>query len=221
MPVAAAPVKIARPRARVARDADRTQAAILAAATQEFARFGLGGARVDRIAARARTNKRMLYYYFGKKDMLFLAVLEAAYARIRAAEKELSLLDVPPAEGVRRLVEFTWNYYLRHPEFLTLLNSENLHRARHLKQSSRIREMNSPLIQTLGEILERGRRDGVFRGGIDPVQLYISIAGLAYFYLSNNATLSTIFNRDLMSAKAMAERLSHITEVVMGYVLRS
>jgi hypothetical protein len=121
---------------------------------------------------------------------------------------------------MRELVAFTWNHYVRHPEFLNLLNSENLHRARHLKQSSRIREMNSPLVQTLGEVLERGRRDGVFRGGIDAVQLYISIAGLAYFYLSNNPTLSTIFGRDLMSAKAMAERLSHITEVVMGYVLR-
>ena len=116
---------------------------------------------------------------------------------------------------------FTWNHYVGHPEFLHLLNSENLHRARHLRHSKRIREMNSPLIQTLGDVLERGRREGMFRGGIDPVQLYISIAGLAYFYLSNNPTLSTIFGRDLMSAKALAERLSHITEVVMGYVLRS
>ena len=105
-------------------------------------------------------------------------------------------------------------------EFLHLLNSENLHRARHLKQSSRIREMNSPLIQTLGEILERGRRDGVFRGGIDPVQLYISIAGLAYFYLSNVHTLSTIFGRELLGAKPRLERLSHMTDLVLGYLVR-
>lgn len=203
------------------RDAERTQQAILRAAMAEFADKGLGGARIDAIAERAGINKRLIYYYFEGKDRLFLAVLEQTYDDIRGAEQALHLEEQNPVEGVRRLVAFTWHHYVKHPEFLHLLNSENLHRARHLKQSSRIREMNSPLIQTLGEILERGRRDGVFRGGIDPVQLYISIAGLAYFYLSNNATLSTIFNRDLMAAKALAERLSHITEVVMGYVLRS
>ena len=120
---------------------------------------------------------------------------------------------------MRRLVAFTWTHYLAHPEFLTLLNSENLHRAKHLKQSKRVREMNSPLVTMLGDLLERGRLDGTFRGGVDPVHLYISIAGLAYFYLSNNPTLSTIFGRDLMTPKALSERLSHITEVVMGYVL--
>ena len=202
------------------RDADRSQQHILAAAMHEFAEKGLGGARIDAIAERAGVNKRLLYYYFDSKDSLFLAVLELAYADIRSAEQALRLPSAEPADAIRRLVAFTWNYYVQHPEFLTLLNSENLHRARHLKQSKRIREMNSPLIQTLADVLERGRRAGLFRGGIDPVQLYISIAGLAYFYLSNHFTLSTIFGRDLMAAKAMAERLSHITEVVMGYVLR-
>jgi AcrR family transcriptional regulator len=203
------------------RDADRTQQAILRAAMAEFADKGLGGARIDAIAERAGINKRLIYYYFEGKDRLFLAVLEQTYDDIRSAEQALHLEAQDPVQAMRELVAFTWNHYVRHPEFLNLLNSENLHRARHLKQSSRIREMNSPLVQTLGEVLERGRRDGVFRGGIDAVQLYISIAGLAYFYLSNNPTLSTIFGRDLMSAKAMAERLSHITEVVMGYVLRN
>jgi AcrR family transcriptional regulator len=203
------------------RDADRTQQAILRAAMAEFAEKGLGGARIDAIADRAGINKRLIYYYFDGKDPLFLAALEQTYADIRTAEQALHLEAIEPVEAVRRLVAFTWRHYVEHPEFLNLLNSENLHRARHLKQSKRIREMNSPLIQTLGDVLERGRRDGVFRGGIDPVQLYISIAGLSYFYLSNNPTLSTIFGRDLMSAKALAERLSHITEVVMGYVLRN
>jgi AcrR family transcriptional regulator len=203
------------------RDADRTQQAILRAAMAEFADKGLGGARIDAIADRAGINKRLIYYYFDGKDPLFLAALEQTYADIRSAEQALHLESIDPVEAVRRLVAFTWRHYVEHPEFLNLLNSENLHRARHLKQSKRIREMNSPLIQTLGDVLERGRRDGVFRGGIDPVQLYISIAGLSYFYLSNNPTLSTIFGRDLMSAKALAERLSHITEVVMGYVLRN
>jgi AcrR family transcriptional regulator len=214
----------ARPRAAAeprTRDADRTQQAILRAAMAEFADKGLGGARIDAIAERAGVNKRLLYYYFENKDDLFLAALELTYADIRSAEQALHLELADPVEAVRRLVAFTWQHYVRHPEFLHLLNSENLHRARHLKRSTRIREMNSPLIQTLGDVLERGRSDGLFRGGIDAVQLYISIAGLAYFYLSNNATLSTIFGRDLLSTRAMNERLSHITEVVMGYVLRA
>jgi AcrR family transcriptional regulator len=207
-----------RARRRPARDSERTQAAILAAATQEFARHGLGGARVDRIAARARTNKRMLYYYFGSKDGLFLAVLEAAYARIRSAEKALSLLDVPPEEGVRRLVRFTWSYYLDNPEFLTLLNSENLHRAQHLKRSRDVRAMNSPLIETLGEVLRRGRRSGAFRAGVDALQLYISIAALSYFYLGNNHTLSAVFGRDLGTPGAREARLAHMVDVIMGYL---
>ena len=202
------------------RDADRSQQAILDAAREEFALLGLAGARVDSIAERAGLNKRLIYYYFSSKDDLFLAVLESAYANIREAEKELHLLDLPPAEAVRRLMEFTWNYYLEHPEFITLLNSANLHQARHLEKSKRVREMNSPVIQTLGDILERGRKEGVFRGGVDPVHLYISIAGLAYFYLSNNYTLSAIFGRDLMTRKARSERLSHMCDVILGYVLR-
>jgi AcrR family transcriptional regulator len=201
------------------RDADRTQQEILRAAMAEFSERGLGGARMDAIAERAGVNKRLIYYYFDNKDALFLAALEATYADIREAERALQLESLDPPEAVRRLVAFTWRHYLKHPEFLTLLNSENLHRAKHLKQSTRIREMNSPLVQMLAEVLERGRRDGVFRGGVDPVHLYITIAGLAYFYLSNNPTLSTIFGRELMSPKALSERLSHITEVVMGYLL--
>ena len=203
------------------RDADRSQAAILAAARDEFSEYGLGGARVDRIAERAGLNKRLIYYYFEDKEKLFQAVLEAAYRDIRDEERKLRLLDVPPADAIRRLVEFTWSYHLAHPEFITLLNSANLHRARHIEGSQRAREMNSPLIQLLGEILERGRKDGTLRGGVDPLQLYVSIAGLAYFYLSNNHTLSAIFGRDLMTAKARNERLSHMCDVILGYVLRS
>jgi AcrR family transcriptional regulator len=202
------------------RDADRSQGAILAAARDEFAEWGLGGARVDRIAERAGVNKRLIYYYFEDKEKLFEAVLEHAYLHIREEERGLHLLDLPPTEAVRKLVEFTWNYYLAHPEFLTLLNSANLHKARHLVESRRARELNSPLIETLGQILERGRREGMFRGGVDPVQLYVSIAGLAYFYLSNSHTLSAIFGRDLMSTKAKSERLSHMCDVILGYVLR-
>jgi AcrR family transcriptional regulator len=202
------------------RNADRSQQAILDAARDEFALLGLAGARVDRIAERADVNKRLIYYYFGSKDDLFLAVLESVYADIRTAEQKLHLLELSPPEAVRRLTEFTWDYYIDHPEFITLLNSANLHQARHLKKSGRVQEMNSPVIQTLGDILERGRKDGVFRGGVDAMQLYISIASLAYFYLSNNFTLSAIFGRDLLTGKAQAERRSHICDVILGYVLK-
>ena len=201
------------------RDADRSQSTILAAARDEFAEYGLGGARVDRIAERAGLNKRLIYYYFEDKEKLFQAVLEQAYRDIREQEANLHLLDLEPAQAVRRLIEFTWDYYLAHPEFMTLLNSANLHRARHLEGSQKARELNSPLVDTLAAVLERGRREGTFRGGVDPVQLYVSIAGIAYFYLSNSHTLSAVFGRDLLSPKARSERLSHMTDVILGYLL--
>jgi AcrR family transcriptional regulator len=209
--------KAAEPRQR---DADRSQLAILGAARDEFHEHGLGGARVDRIAERASVDKKLIYYYFENKDKLFQAVLEDTYRSIREAEQQLHLTDLPPADAVRALTTFTWNYYLEHPEFLTLLNSANLHRARHLEGSLRARALNSPLIETLAGVLERGRRDGVFRGGVDPMQLYISIAGLSYFYLGNNHTLSAIFGRNLLSARAKSERLSHMCDLILGYVLR-
>lgn len=200
------------------RDPARNQGRILAAAESEFARYGLGGARVDRIAARAGANKRMLYYYFGNKDDLFLAVLEKSYRRIRDAERALRLADLDPQAAMRRLVEFTWRYYLEHPEFLTLLNSENLHRARHVKRSTDIVALHSPFVAMIREVLERGAKEGEFRRGVDPVQLYISIAGLGYFYLGNRHTLSAIFDRDLLSAPNKAQRLKHMTDVVLGYL---
>ena len=203
-----------------ARDADRSQRDILLAALGEFADHGLGGARMDRIALRAGVNKRLIYYYFADKDSLFLAVLEQAYQGIRSSESELNLVKVDPIEAVRRLIAFTWNYYIEHPEFLTLLNSENLHKARHLKQSAHIRSMHSPFVQLLADVLERGHKAQLFRAGVDPVQLYISIAGLSYFYLGNCHTLSTIFGRDLLTAKAQVERLSHMTDLVLGYLVR-
>ncbi|MBU2408634.1 MAG: TetR/AcrR family transcriptional regulator, partial [Gammaproteobacteria bacterium] len=148
-------VRVPEPRTR---DADRTQQAILQAATDEFSATGLGGARMENIAARAGVNKRLIYYYFGSKEDLFLAVLEDTYASIREAEKKLRLENLDPATGVRRLVEFTWDYYLANPHFLTLLNSENLHKAKHLNRSERIQEMNSPLVQLLSDLLQRGQQ---------------------------------------------------------------
>ena len=202
------------------RDPGRTRQKILAAATHEFARYGLGGARVDRIAQRAGANKRMLYYYFGDKDRLFIAALEARYAHIRSAERELELEHLAPVQALERLVGFTWSYFLEHPEFMTLLNSENLHKGRHVARSRRVREMHSPLVEMLRRILARGERAGLFRKGVDPVQLYISIAGEGYFYLSNRYTLSQIFGRDLMSSRALAERSRHIADIILHALAR-
>jgi AcrR family transcriptional regulator len=204
----------------VRRDPERTRGRILEAARIEFARGGLGGARVDQITLRAGSNKRMIYYYFGNKEALFLAALESAYEHIRKAEHALKLTDLDPAEGMRRLVRFTWEYYLAHPEFITLLNSENLHRARLLKKSKKIRALHSPLVAMLESLLLRGQRADVFRRGVDPVQIYISIAALGYFYLSNNYTLSTIFGRDLMQPRELRQRLAHMTALVLGYLAK-
>lgn len=197
-----------------------TREKIFCAATTEFARHGLAGARVDRIASRAGANKRMLYHYFGSKEALFLAVLEASYERIRSAERELDLEHADPREGLKRLVDFTWRYYLEHPEFVTLLNSENMHQGRHVRRSRRVREAHSPLVETLRGILRRGEREGLFRRGVDAVELYISIAGEGYFYLSNRYTLSRMFGRDLMASRSLAGRARHIRAMILNAVRR-
>ena len=204
---------------RKSRDSERSKLAILTAAREEFSRVGLGGARVDRIAQKAMVDKKLLYYYFKDKDQLFAAVLESVYAEIRDDQLYLDLKQMPPLIALRRMVEFTWDYYNAHPEFITLLNSENLHQARHLSGSTRIRDLNSPLLLALGDILERGQKQSLFRAGIDPMQLYITIAGCSYFYLSNIHTLSAVFSRDFASAKMRTQRLAHITEVISAFVL--
>jgi AcrR family transcriptional regulator len=200
------------------RDPERTRQRIMAAATHEFATKGLAGARIADIAARAGANKRMLYHYFGDKEALFLAVLENAYAAIRARERALDLQHLEPEAAMRRLVETTWDHYIEHPEFLTLLGTENLHRARHLKRSTRIRDMHSPFADMIRDILRRGEHAGVFRAGVDPVELYVTIAGLGWFHLSNRHTLSVIFERDLEAPAALARRRAHMVEVVLGYL---
>lgn len=211
------PPKPAR-RASGLRDPERTRAAILSAATEEFTAKGLGGARVDTIAKRARVNKRMIYHYFGDKEGLYLAVLEAAYSGIRMAERGLALGGKDPVEGMRELVLFTWHYFIDHPEFLSLLATENLHRAAYLKKSKKIRDLHSPLVGMIEDLLERGARNGVFRRGVDPVDLYISIAALGFFYMSNRFTLSTIFGRDLAAPENLAARGRTVVDVVLAYL---
>lgn len=201
-----------------ARDPERTRAVILAAATVEITAKGLGGARVDEIADRAGVNKRMIYHYFGDKDGLYLAVLEAAYEEIRSEEIKLDLGKRDPVEGMRELLLFTWSYYRNHPEFLSLLATENLHKAAYLKRSKKIRELHSPLIGMIDDLLQRGAKAKIFRKDVDPVELYISIAALGFFYMSNRYTLSTIFGRDLTAPDSIKARGRHLIDVVMSYL---
>jgi AcrR family transcriptional regulator len=200
------------------RDPVATRARILSAARTEFARLGLSGARVDAIAARAKANKRMLYHYFGSKQGLFLAVLEDAYGDIRAAERKLQLEHLEPREALQTLVSFTWKYYLKHPEFLTLVNSENLHKARHLKKSKVIGEMHEYLVAMVAGLLQRGIRQGVFRKGVDPVQLSITIAAIGYYYLTNRFTGTIIYQRDLMAPQALKQRLAFNLDTILRLV---
>lgn len=200
------------------RDAARTRELILEGSTKEFAAKGLYGARVDEIAARAGVNKRMLYHYFGSKDKLFVAVMEAAYTKIRRAERELELEHLDPVHSVTRLVKFTWNYYLENPEFLTLINSENLYHARHLKESKGVRALHPPFVDMLDGILRSGVQKGLFREGISAIQLYITIAALGYYYLNNHYTLSVIFGFDLVSDHALKVREDVIVDVVLSYL---
>jgi len=198
------------------RDPEGMRLRILDAAKEEFAAHGLAGARVDRIAAKAGANKRMLYYHVGKKDDLYLAVLERAYEHIRVEERGLDLEHLDPPEAIERLICFTWNYFIRNPEFLALMNTENLAKARHLKRSTKVESMHSPFVEMIRTVVMRGVENGDFQVVVDPVQLYISIAALCYFYLSNSATLSVIFGRDLLKKEAKDERLEHMVALVLA-----
>ncbi|WP_454853071.1 TetR/AcrR family transcriptional regulator [Rhizobium binxianense] len=202
------------------RDPERTRAAILEAATQEFAENGMGGARVDSIAERAGTNKRMLYHYFGDKEQLYLHVLEEAYVGIRTAERALRISNRNPEEGISELALFTWRYFLQHPEFLSLLGTENLHRARWLRQSVRLKELHSHLIGELSDVLEQGKKQGIFAETADPLNVYLTIASLGYFYLSNQYTLSTIFGRDLADPENLDNWERHIVHVTLASIKR-
>lgn len=202
------------------RDPAGMQRNILDAATEEFANQGYGGARVERISRRARTVDRMLYYYFGSKEKLFRTVLELAYEKLGRAEEQLNLGTTPPLEGMRQLIAFTWDYYYTNPEFIRLLNSENQHRGQHLKKSSRVSQLSFPMLNVLRDLLERGAQEGVFKQDIDAVNVYVTIAALAYFYLSNRYTLSRFLDRDLMAAEQRSAWLEHITAVVLGSIAR-
>ena len=191
---------------------------ILAVAIAEFADKGLAGARIDAIAAATRTSKRMIYYYFGSKDGLYVAVLEEAYRRMRSIESGLHLQDLPPEQALRTLVAFTVDYQLAHPEFIRLVMTENIHRGQYLAQSTTIRDLNVPAIDGLRQLYDRGVTQGLFRPGIDPVDLHMSISALSVFNVANCHTFSLIFQRDLDAPAAVAGRRESIVEMVVRFV---
>lgn len=200
------------------RDRVRTRQQILDAATEEFATKGLEGARTNEIARRANVSKRMLYHYFLSKDGLFQAVLEQTYADIRGAEEELELTSLDPIEAMAELVAFSFDWFVDHPEFISILNEENLLGAVHAKSSESVQRLNMPLVDAISVLLERGEKSGQIRVGVDPVELYISIAGISYFYFSNQHTLSAIFARNLSSKVEIKRRRAHVVEVILGYL---
>ncbi|MET0675776.1 MAG: TetR/AcrR family transcriptional regulator [Bradyrhizobium sp.] len=197
------------------RDPLATQRKLLTAARREFADSGLAGARVDEIAARAGVNKQLVYHYFGDKDALYRAVIEWVYEEIRAQERELNLDGLPPQQAIKKLIESSFDYLAAHPDFIALLNDENRDGARHVRGSRKLEAMHSPLVSMVSTILSDGVKAGVFRKGINAVHLYISIAGLSYFYFSNTPTLSAIFGKDLSSQAARLARRKHVVDLVM------
>lgn len=209
---------MARDPEKMPRDPDATRKRILAAAKAEFARKGLGGARVDDIASRAKANKRMLYHYFGNKEDLFQRTLEDAYGAFRAAEADLRIEQDEPVTALKRLITFTWEYYLANPEFITLINSENLHKAKHIRKSERMDAMNKPFVARMQALLERGIAEGKFRKGLDPVQILIVLSGVGFHYLTNRYTGAIVYGRDLMSGEAKAARLKFNIDAVLRIV---
>ena len=205
------------PRQRI-NDPEGTRRNIVDVATAEFASKGFSGARVDAIAASTKTSKRMIYYYFGSKEGLYISVLEAAYRSIRSIEVSLDLAHQPPEVALRALVAFTFDYQNAHPEFVRLVMNENILNAVHLARSKEIRRLNNAVIDVLADLLARGRRAGVFRRDIDPIELHMSISALCVFNVANRATFSTIFKRDMASPKALAARRAQVVDIILRTV---
>jgi len=200
------------------RDSALTKEAILGAATYEFCRNGLGGARVEAIAQRAKANMRLLYAYFGDKNGLYLAVLEHVYTEIRSAEQQLNLDNLDPAAAMRELVDFTFTFFGEHPDYIALINTENLQRAQNLRKSRKIAKLTLPLVTSIENILRRGSAADVFRKDIDPINLYISITALSYFHVSNRYTLSAMFGKDLGDAEWLKGRREHAQAMIFAWL---
>jgi TetR/AcrR family transcriptional regulator len=200
------------------RDAERTRAEILAVATREFADKGYDGARVDEIAAKTSTTKRMLYYYFGNKEKLYIAVLEQAYAGIRALEQTLDVEHLDPAEAMRKLAELTFDHHEAHPDFIRLVTIENIHRAEHIARSAALSGLANPALEVLTRILARGRADGRFRAGIDPLDVHMMISAFCVFRTANRHTWHAIFQRDMLDPKRRKHYRTMLGDLVLEYV---
>jgi len=203
------------------RNAAVTRARILDAAKREFAARGLKDTRIEDVAKRASANRRMIYYYFGSKDALYLAALEGVYAQLMDEERKIDVDKLHPVEAITEIVRLKIEHYALHPEFISFLNMENLYQARHLRHSKRIADFKAPLTDILARVLKRGQHSGLFRSDIDPVDLYISICALGYLYFSNKYTLGVIFGRDLTAPAAVNRRKDSITDMVMSYLART
>ncbi len=199
-------------------DPARTMAGILEAAMAEFAEKGLDGARIDAIADATRTSKRMIYYYFGGKEGLYLAVLEESYRRMRSIEADLHLEDLSPEDALRRLVGFTFDHHHGNPAYIRLVMSENMQRGTYLAQSKNIQRLNVPAIEAIRKLYQRGLTQGVFRTGLDPVDIHASISALTFFNVSNQHTFGLIFKRDMSSPQALTARRDSIIEMVVRFV---
>jgi AcrR family transcriptional regulator len=199
-------------------DAEQTRRDIIAVATDEFADKGLSGARIDEIAARTRTSKRMIYYYFGSKEGLYIAVLEEAYRSIRNIERDVNVDHLSPEQALRELVSFTFDRHQQNPAFVRLVMNENLHSGRYIAQSANIPTLNVPAINTIRRIVERGKKTGAFRRDIDPIDLHMSISALCFYSVSNRHTFSTIFKIDMTTPKALAARKKSIIATILGAV---
>jgi AcrR family transcriptional regulator len=214
-----APAVTARPREKIrTNDPERTKADILEIATHEFSEKGLSGARIDEIAERTRTSKRMIYYYFESKEGLYRAVLEESYRRIRSIEATLDLEHKPPLEALAQHVRFTFDYQLANPDFIRLVMVENIHNAVHIAQLSSAQQSNMAAIETLRSIVKRGIAAGVMRKDLDPIDLHMSISALCFFNVSNRHTFSTIFKVDMASLAATAARRESVTDLILRFV---
>jgi AcrR family transcriptional regulator len=196
-------------------DANRSKEDILAIATEEFAVNGLSGARVDAIAEKTQTSKRMIYYYFGGKEGLYRAVLQKAYADIRQREAQSHLNELPPVEAIRKLVELTFDYDETHVNFIRLVAIENIHRGKHLAKLPTLRDVNASAIETLSEIMKRGRAEGAFRADVDPLDVHLLISAFCFFRVSNRHTLGLLFGRDLSEPKLRKKHRKLAAEAVL------
>lgn len=212
------PVRTDREPPKRQQDPDGTRRDILETALKEFALNGLSGARIDEIAARTKSSKRMIYYYFGDKEGLYLRALESAYRTVREGENQLDTKGLPPREALKRLVEFTFDHHHSHEDFIRLVMIENIHNGQYLEQSEVIRGLNVTAIDHIASIYARGVSEGVFRPGLDPVELHWQVSALCFFNVSNRATFSKIFGRDFGSDAALKRLKNNVVEMVLGFV---